>query len=94
MSGTPLPERKAILNKRFARTLAVSPMPSYRCRFVDLQRLACGKGSGDGLRIIDLAADQSSRLFEIRHRKQVRGKVVVASSTGWQANHTDRFHRS
>ncbi len=77
LQRTPLAERKAILIKRFSRTNAIAPMPHYRCRFVDLQEKAYRKGSGEGLRIIDLSSEQDNPVFEIRHKQQVRGRVEV-----------------
>jgi hypothetical protein len=77
LQHTPLAERKAILTKRFSRTNTIAPMPHYRCPFVDVQEKAYRKGSGDGLRIIDLSSECDNPVFEIRHKPQVRGRVVV-----------------
>ncbi len=78
---TPVGERKSILIKRFSRTHAIAPIPHYGCRFVDLQEKACHKGSGEGLRIIDLSNESGNYVFEIRHKKQVRGRVEIESKS-------------
>ncbi len=94
LSRLSLIERKAILTKRFTRSQSIAPLAHYRCRFVDLQHKAASKGSGEGMRIIDLAGSDAPQVFEIRHQQQLRGKVVIEPQANGKSNYFVEFRTS